>query len=543
MDRRKFTLLTAGALGAPLAALTGCGGGDVEVAQNAAPLAGNALTAVPGAAVVKYAGTPNPTGLRFGFWETFSHQQDTLAFVGRRPSARVGFDNWAAIELSEGVYTWPGSPGNDKKERYTDTHRYGETILAAVNISFAIAAPYRGLTGKVDITDPHVRVAARKFLAAYVKWLMGISGSVVLTIDYEIVSNYGLGKPGSSQKGREWAEWYVEAAAIARQAAAEFCAKNDSKATLQLQPIFNGNPFDPENPISTGGSNPDNQWIHDVVAASDALAFDTYHRDPDRLTGDPTRTLDIIAFWIREFARGGKPVVVTENGFSTALDAGVPPPPPDAPPKYIGTEAQQRAYFNQLLPALLAQNKTGGRFNNQLRGFHIWCITDNEIARDETDRYFGLIDLRGPTPRAKPAAAFVQGHIRSAEADPFHQPYKTAPIDGRNLAEKLANGTALVTMRLNGGDDFEMLRYTDRGPANAKDVQLAVTLATAGCLLLNVNGHWIHAAEATSFHIPISAHYRLGESNQIDVYVTDAVFPVRKQVQSLTVEYITPTIA
>lgn len=541
MDRRKFTLLTAGALGA--AALTGCGGGgDVEAAPNAAPLAGNALAAVPGATVVKYAGTPNATGLRFGFWETFSHQQDTLEFVGRRPSARVGFDNWAAIELSEGVYTWPGSPGNDKKERYTDTHRYGETVLAAVNISFAIAAPYRGLTGQVDITDPHVRVPARKFLAAYVKWLMGISGSVVLTIDYEIVSNYGLGKPGSSQKGREWAEWYVEAAAIARQAAAEFRAKENSKATLKLQPIFNGNPFDPENPISTGGSNPDNQWIHDVVAASDALAFDTYHRDPARPTGDPTRTLDIIAFWIREFARGDKPVVVTENGFSTALEDGGSLPP-DAPPKYIGTEAQQRAYFNQLLPALLEQNQTGGRFNKQLRGFHIWCITDNEIARDETDRYFGLIDRRGPTPRAKPAAPFVQGHIRSAEADPFHQPYKTAPIDGRNLADKLAGGNAFVTLKFDEGDDFELLRYADRGPANAKEVQLVLTLATAGCLLLNVNGRWIYAADATSFRIPISAHYLPGGDNRIDVYVTGAIFPVRQQVQKLTVEYTTANIA
>lgn len=515
MDRRSFSLWTAAV------ALGGCGGGgneggseSVAAEKQSASLATSGGSATGGPSVVKYVAEPNSTGLRWGFWEVYTQQVATQAAMGRRPSARVSFDGWATIEQRPGVYTFPNPA------RYGDTHLYGESILGAVNVSFKIPAHYAD-----DITDTATRDAAKSFVHAYVQWLLGNFGSAVLTVDYEIVSNYRLQQPGSEPRGQEWAAWYLEAAAVARQAAADL----GKSALLKLQPIFNGDPFLLDSPIAKGGDH--NPWLRDVVAASDYLALDTYHRDVTRPLTDANRTLEIIRFWIDEFA-GDRDVVVTENGFSTAAD-GAPGIPLD-PRKYKGTEAEQAGYYADLFPKLLAANQPSGVFRNKLRGFHIWSITDNPKAQDEDDRYFGLIAADG---REKPAAPIVRAAITRAEADTFHRPYNTAALDGRNLAGKLGTGREAVGLTFSEGDRFEFLRWQATGPEIAAEVRLQVAFATLGNLLVNVNGHWQLEQNRSAFDVDISAHYRLGGSNVIDVYATAQAFPVNQQVLSLRVVY------
>lgn len=499
MNRRDFSLWVASS------ALAGCGGGQ------------SVLTDTPdtnSVSLMKFAAQPNPTGLRWGFWEVFTQQAATLSAMGRRPSARVGFDGWAAIELSPGAYTWPNPA------RYADTHRYGESILGAVNVSFRVPAHYSG-----DITDTTTREAAKDFVRAYVRWLLGNFGAATLTIDYEIVSNYGLQQPGSETRAQEWAAWYLEAAAAAREAAAGL----GMAALLKLQPIFNGDPFQADSPIARGGAL--NPWLREVVAASDALALDTYFRDVTRPLTDATRTIEIIRFWIDEFA-GDRDVVVTENGFSTAAD-GAPGLPLD-PRKYKGTEAEQAGYYADLLPKLLAANRSDGVFRNKLRGFHIWSITDNPRAQDEDDRFFGLIAADG---REKPAAPIVRAAIASAEADAFHRPYAILAGDGRNLVDTLGGGSEAVGLSFTEGDGFEFLRWQASGPPSAGAVRLQVAFAMPGDLLVRINGHWRLEQERSAFDIDISAHYRLGEENVIDIHATASTFPVHQQVLSLRVVY------
>lgn len=506
MDRRSFSLWAAAA------ALCGCGGGEESDSAVTDPPGGGDSGA--GTSVVKYVAEPNPTGLRWGFWEVYTQQAATQAAMGRRPSARVSFDGWSAIELRPGVYTWPNPA------RYGDTHLHGESILGAVNVSFKIPAHYAD-----DITDTTTREAARNFVRAYVQWLLGNFGSAVLTIDYEIVSNYRLQQPGSEARAQEWAAWYLEAAAVAREAAAQL----GKAALLALQPIFNGDPFQADSPIAKGGAH--NPWLREVVAASDCLALDTYHRDVTRPLTDANRTLEIIRFWIEEFA-GDREVVVTENGFSTAAD-GAPGVPLD-PRKYKGTEAEQAGYYADLFPKLLAANQTSGVFRNRLRGFHIWSITDNPKADDLDDRHFGLITAEG---REKPAAPIVRAAISRAEADAFHRPYNTAALDGRNLADKLAAGSEAVGLSFTEGDRFEFLRWQAAGPRAAAEVRLQVAFATLGNLLVNINGHWQLEQNRSAFDLDISAHYRPGGGNVIDVYATAPTFPVNQQVLSLRVVY------
>ena len=540
MDRRTFSRFAAGACVAPLATLAGCGGGaaDGEGATAAAndadrrnTLALSSIGAGPAPSVFKWRATPNPSGLRIGFWEVFKRQDVTLASMGRRPSARVGFDKWSAIEPTAGAdYAWP------EADPYGDTHRHGETVLASVNISFEVPAGYTWDPAlPAAILDPTVRQAALKFLKAYVRRLLRRSGSVVLTIDYEIVSNWGLFQPGSEPKAEVWADWYVEAAAAAREAAADV----DLPEALTLQPIVNGNPFEESNPIAKGRDG--NPWLVRVMGVSDSLALDTYFRNPQR-PADPTFTLDVIDFWREHFA-GGKPVVVAEHGFST-IDSDGPPGEPADERKYHGTREQQALYFERLFAMLLDANRPDGRFKNQLRGFHLWSITDNMVTDKPHARYYGLHDRLGA---AKLAAATVREAIRRIEGDQLsdgdalHRPYSRAQADPADLARPLGEGTASVDLLYSEGDDFEFLRHTGTGPARRPRAELRVSLATAGTVLACVNGRWLISAEpARHCSIDISAHYAWdGGTNVIDVCVTGPAFPVRQQVKSLRVAYPT----
>jgi hypothetical protein len=247
MDRRKLSRLTALGCAAPLFTLGGCGGGDGGAATADAGVK-TALGAQAGDGSRKVAlwhATPNETGLRLGFWEVKDKQPYTLDFAGRRPSSRVGFDAWARIEGEvDGDYQFP------EVDIYARSHRYRETILDAVNVSTAIAGKYLNRPEPLEplkpleaIQVPTVRQAALDFVSAYVTWLMNNFSSAVLTIDYEVISNHGLARAGSEEDVQVWAAWYVEAAEVARQAAAAL----NSTATLKLQPVFNGNVFGDEN--------------------------------------------------------------------------------------------------------------------------------------------------------------------------------------------------------------------------------------------------------------------------------------------------------
>lgn len=524
MKRRQFTTWAALAGAAPFSALlAGCGGGGDATPDGAHADASSpprsATAPAPGApaySVYKHRAQPHPTGLRWGFWEVFTQQGVTLRTMGRRPSSRVGFDGWAAIELKPGEYSFP------RQDRYADVHHHGETILGAVNISFRIPTQFYA----DDITNPRTREAAKNFLRAYVGWLLDNFGSAVLTIDYEIVSNYRLYVPGSEARGREWAAWYLEAAAVARQVAAE----RGVAERLKLQPIFNGDPFDEGNPIGLGGDH--NPWLRDVVNASDFLALDTYHSDEHRPVTDATRTIEIIEFWIQHYA-GDRPVVVTENGFTTITEQDGTITREDRKWKYTGTEAEQAAYYADLFPKLLAANGPGGRFNNQLRGFHFWSITDNPKADDFDDRFFGLYDTAG---RAKPAAAVVQAQIAAAEADAFHRPFVSSLASERDLAGQLAQGSGdPVRLRFVEGDDYEFLRCGSPGPQRPATTRLKAVLAAPGSLLVAVNGRWQIVRDQTVFDVDLSADYELYGTNTIDLCVTAQSFPVVQQVVSLEI--------
>lgn len=450
--------------------LSACGGGGGA----AVPTGGGSAT------LTLLHAAPNPTGLATGFYEVRGAQATTLGVMGHRPVARAGFDGWASLETSPGVYAFPDI------SRLQRSHVFGERLQAAVNVSFSNAiVPGQGTIPAFyadDITDPATRAAAKRFLRAYVQWLLRGAGSLVLTIDYEIVGNWRLDVDDAARDARAaaWGAWYVEAAAVARQAAADL----GQSADLTLQPIVNTDPLAAGNPMGLGAV-ARNQWLVDAVKASDALALDTYWSDMSAPPADPTHTLDIIRFWIDAFS-AGKPVVVAENGFSsvTTVDPNITRAQHQG--KLTGTEAQQASYFAALFPRLQQMNAPGGPFHNQLRAYDIWSIVDNPYATDEASIYYGLVRQDGSL---KPAAPVVRDAIASIESDPVSRPWAWADAG----TDVTAGNQAGTPLSFADGERFDVLRVSVPSLPAGPGCHVTGTASQPGSLLVDIAGGWTQA--------------------------------------------------
>jgi hypothetical protein len=456
----------------------------------------------------------------------------TLKNFGKRPTSRVGFDSWDKIETAPGVYDFAGFNASTGKN-YELAHRYGATIYAAVNVTFTrLITPEKHSIPEFYNPDPKnadTRAAAKRFVYAYVQNMLKLVGSVELTIDYEIVSNYRLSAAGSEARAADWGAWYVEAAATARQAAADLGRADQ----IQLQPIVNGNPFEPGNPIAKGPSQ--NAWLVNVVQASDFLALDTYHTDPNNpVLTDATRTIDIIRFWIDNYA-ANKEVVVTENGFNTVTQVIPSITRAQRNWKTTGTEADQAGYFQDLFPKLMAANAPGGVFKGKLRSFNVWSVIDNGgKPADDEDRYFGLVRLDGSE---KPAAASVRLGLANIDSSAVHRPFNlvNAAVDasvltplGEGVIGVLPSATG-VPLAYRHGNDFDFVRYEVTPPAKPRHT-LSLLLDGTADVVVKVNEQWLYQADVRQTSLDVTAYCTAGRVNTIELYVTGPVFPVNRTV-------------
>jgi hypothetical protein len=513
MQRLRGAFFAVAASGALL--LASCGGGGGAPAAPAPPPPPRSVT------VTKIAVAPNPSGLKFGFFEVYNQQEATLALAGHRPLARAGYEHWAAGEPSPGTYAFPSLA------TCMTTHAYGEQLVASVAISYTEALSKLHTTIPAfypqDITDPTTRAAAKKYLYAYVQALLQAVGPVTLTIDNEMVSNWGLDDPDADApaRGATWGAWYLEAAATARQAAADI----GMSSALRLQPIVNGYPFTPGNPIALGPAH--NQWLVDAVAASDGLAVDTYHSDPAQAVTDPEITIDTLAFWIDNYA-AGKPVMMTENGFTTITQQDPGITRVQRQMKFTGTERDQADYYAALLPAVQAANAPGGLFHNQLRAFSFWSNIDNPHAPDEDSIYFGLVRLDGSW---KPAATVVADAIAKIESSAFDAPVK-AVDDGVDVTGAIGAGVAL---EFADGDRHDLLRVIDTQLPAGAGCHVRGSLAAPGSLVVGVNGSWTQVdLEAGPFDVAFPpATCVAGASNVADLVATGARYPFSQVVSGL----------
>jgi len=383
---------------------------------------------------------PNPTGLSVGFWADYTHSGDVARDFGLRPIERVNFHEWKQIEKSPGIYTW-----NDPFKQEKNAQRAGATVFSAVNLMFNLSLNKQGMAAMPafypqDIRDPQTRTAAKKFLAAFVEHQLDNEGPVVLMLDYEF---FWFALPRTPEIRQAYRDWFIEAAQVCRDTAAKLGRSQDlviaCNPATDLRGASNliGSPVKNHQP---------QQWLKDIVDASDVVTLDIYGQDPANPVADDT-LLNEVRFFVENYAKD-KPVYITENGYSTDLEGH---PAVRHPGHGHGSEAEQAAYYQNVFTAWIHKNDPGNAYLKNLRGYCIWCYSDRKDQTDPEERDFGLVRIDGSH---KPGWDAVHKGIAQIEADPGLNPWKQAA--SRDVTQDL-DGSDGVALHYQNGTTHDVL--------------------------------------------------------------------------------------
>jgi hypothetical protein len=467
----------------------------------------------------KYQTTPNPTGMRLSIRQNQNSHGSVLENLGLRTIGRESYTSWKNLELREGVYDIQAYFDRNKQ-----AHRVGETPIISINMSY---------TGKKkgsipdfytdDISDPKTRKAANDFLYAFVQEALRQLGSTMLCIDSEPITNHNLAKADASSAadGRAWSEWYVQAAAVARRAAADL----GGSGQLKLIPIINGDPLTEDSLFQSGKQ----QWLTDVVRASDYLGFDTYHWKHTGEVTDPQRTLDITKFWVDHYAED-KGVIIVEHGFTTVTEHYPDITPDYKNGKYAGTEEQQAEYFHNLFVRLKAENSQNGMLRNKLKGLILFHYRDEPNKEDKWSQYFGIVRKDGTN---KAALQTVKQAFGSFETDPYYRPYLTDA--GEDVTQAFLTTEAGVQLKYTEGNQFEFLQAVFARPERDVAHSLQIKVEQPGSVIVCINHeYWLNDSNVkTDFTFDITKYVAPGKDNIINMYFTGDKFPFRQKVISV----------
>jgi hypothetical protein len=494
----------------------------------AAPLASGAPEAAAEWTATLARARENPTGIQFGYWPNFNQAPTITRELGRRPIYRVGFTKWSMVEPEKGRYDW-GTQFRGLEE----AHKCGATVAANLNVIFSHEINPKGTHGIPEfypprITHPETREAAHRLVYAYTQELLRRVGDVILTFDYELVWNYLTSKPPHRA---EYRDWFVEACETARRAAADL----SMSGRLKLMPIVNGNPLSGAHKQLGGGEAPEHrpqQWLLDVVAPCDFLGVDTYGFDPSDPRSAET-TLGILKFWKDNYAQG-KPIYVTENGFSTVMTED--PAYPRKGHHARGTEEEQAAYFANVMDGLADWNRPGGPLDNQVRAFCFWMYRDQK-SKHKTDRqehHFGVVRMDGSR---KPAWRAVKDRL-----DRYESQERTAPhsiSSSVDVSDRLRGAGPVVKTVFSSGTEFDFLRLEYPSLPKRQAYSLRVETVRPGELIVRVNGErWLATVDGAQdrHELDVGEGIAPGEANTIDVWFTGARFPFEQQVRRVALE-------
>lgn len=471
------------------------------------------LTGQP--AMAKVSVTSNPEGLGFGFWS--NHSRNDLVFddFGRRPYERYGFFSWKAIEKKKGVYDT-----RQIIEGIGKSHRLGSTCIISLN---NISGPWfnKAKGSQIpsfypqDIRNPETREAGKRYIYTVIKEVLSRTGNTVVCFDYEMMWHC---KPDTPEKQKMLSEWFVDAVAEARRAAADLGMSD----ALKVIPIVNG-ATDDSTLMKFFGNPSENhvpaKWLTDMVSVCDYLAIDSYDFDIEH-PEDPTKTLNTLSFWIRNYSQG-KPVLITEFGYSTGNSYY-----PDYRTHYhaTGTEEQQAAFYKALIPMLEKENVPGGKLNGQVRCFCFWMYSDMNTKKAvyQRENHFGLVRLDGSR---KPAFDIVHRGIDKYEetgmpASPYLEVSRTF-CSGEPGGFVYSSGT-----------EFDYMEIFPEVPEKEK-VTVTVNLENEGAVLLGCGDKWLRSTDDSRRH---SFEVEVEPGDRISLYFTGAFYPFRQTVKSVVLK-------
>lgn len=454
-----------------------------------------------------YKATPNPTGIATGFWVNYSMHDDAIARFGFRTADRVGFTKWRQVETVSGTYDWTNA-----FTRYKQSKRSGANTIAAVNIAHSLAVNPKGMDAIPSfytqrITDPVTRAKGKAFLRAFVQRMLSEIGAFTLLIDYEMMWFYDTTIPANRT---EYRDWYLEAVATAKKAASDVGKADQLKIALCVSGRVNDRAD-----LLLGGGNPPNHtaqiWLLDCMAVSDILAMDLYHFDPDFPTS-AAFMLETIRFW-RDNYSGGKPLWITEVGYSTVKDArpGYTPPAWDRI-KGHGTEAQQSEYFQDFFAKLAADSG----LNERVKTICIWSFMDERPYGDtasDLGHYFGMArkGYAGDSNGMKPAAATVANIFANWEASAALRPSNHAFVS--TVTSQMKNASTITSLAYTDGQTHQYLKGVFTLPASSSGERFIITSDLPCNPVLTLNGNTLATASsagATSHSLNIASAVRRG---------------------------------
>lgn len=458
--------------------------------------------------------TPNPSGVGFGFWaRNIGGSRDILQHFGRRPYERWGFVSWSAIESERGRYNTAGVI-----KAIQEIQLLGSTPIISLNSikgpwfldSFGSQIPPHYTQ---DITNAKTLAAAKRYISHMVRTILDECGQAYLTFDYEMMWHC---KPDTPAKQKILRDWFLEAVATARSVATEMGMED----RLIIMPIVNGkatsDDFCLKHLNSPYRGHQPAQWLLDMVAVCDIFAIDTYNFDP-KSPADPFVTIDTWEFWIKHYSMG-KPVLITEVGFSTANEVS-----PSFKTAYhaAGTEQQQAQFYRNVIEEMMRENHVGGRMNGQVRSLCVWMYSDYNTGKPNAllEDNFGVVKRDG---MPKPAFYELQKLFKRYETDTHFTPFTISELNAKRIETTYRNGVEMDRVVAQFRVQAEQ-RYT-----------LHIKLQNKGGVVIEADGKWYRATNITDAKIELSP--TTTDRLTINIYPTGARVPFVQTIERITIE-------
>ncbi|MBR7133185.1 MAG: hypothetical protein IKD04_06590 [Clostridia bacterium] len=455
--------------------------------------------------LVKTSYNSNEAGTMLGFFSNYNHQAKVFENFGKLPVDRTDFYKWKAIEQSQGVYTWPNF-GN-----VLSAHKLGQTTVINVDISA------NGFTEGVknipefytaDITNDVTRAAAKTFLFEFVKKLLAAAeGDVLLLIDYELNYQQGIYDTTVDVLGPTFGEWFVEACAVAREAASAMGAADRLKLGVNYDGIGTALLLGPDK----------NQWMLDMAEAVNYVTVDTY-QSAEEFSADmtnPAHTLQDLRYLMNNYSLD-KPVMMLENGLK--VDASKYPSLMDGTTGLIDTDIAN-GYWQNLFREYRFALERGDFLNANVAAYLIWGYNSgtNPIADAATNKLhpWGEIIKRG-----------------------INLLYKQNQFNPSYVGEISNALEAETEISVSSGTEYQKLTYIVTDYKTDKDgSKLSVKLSDKGTVFVTVNGETniVSSTEVKNHTIDISKGMRDG-FNVIDIYFGDSQAPSVRTVEEITLD-------
>ncbi|MBR7133174.1 MAG: hypothetical protein IKD04_06535 [Clostridia bacterium] len=444
--------------------------------------------------LVKNSYTLNERGIQLGAWTNYNRQAFAFEKFGKRPIDRVDFHKWVYNEQVKGEYKF-GKFGNEQS-----AHRLGSTVITSVEIAANLKWNPRFHTDMIpsfyepDITNPETRQAAKNYMYAFVQAMLAeIKGDVMISVDYEVDWEMDLDREvteDSKWRASEWSKWYVEACAVARQAAKDMGEED----RLKMIVIYNN-----VNAMTKLGP-AENQWMLDCAEASDVIGIDIYYYNLVEDRTDPSKFMQDIRYLINNYSLG-KPVMVVENGM---------------PVTDIVTNEIQAGYFRNLFREFRFELAEGGFLNKKLNAYLFWDLIRMEKGRT------GAFQPDG-TPY--PSAPVLQKEFARVESIRGYNPSVLDAVED-------VSAKAEILLNIKSGTEFDMLTLLTETDADEKSLE--VELGTEGTVFITVNGKYHYSSVVMSCEHNVNIPQGLVNGiNQIDIYFGNTKKPFNQTVKAI----------